>query len=169
MSIIPKLSIKGLLIRIPYSEGVEELPDNTEWIEAIAVSIHHLSQALKDSNPALSIDSLPEIWAKLDVLSSLVLPGKVPTQLADTTANLMRTLLQCCTSTGYQHSYSTLYCKLLSVSCALGINLHEEVWEFILGSSSVAAGLIPVLKGVNDFLHTCDLYVLPSWSNGVNC
>ena len=164
-------------MRTPYSERVEELPDNTGWIEAIAVSIHHLSQVLKGSDLALYIDAsgdkskdLQATWAKLEVLSSLVSPGKVPTQLADAMADLMRTLLQCSTSTGYHCSYSALYCKLLSVSCSLGLNVHkEEAWEFILGASSVAAGLIPVLKGMNDLLHTCELYVLPSWSNGISC
>lgn len=169
LDIVPKLSIKGLLMRMPYSEGVEELPGNTGWIEAIGVSIHHFSQALDGSDLDLSMDpsgdrfnDLPIIWAKLEILSSLVSRGKVPTQLADATANLMRILLRCCTSTGYQCRYAALYCKLLSVSCSLGLKVHEEeAWKFILGRSSVAAGLIPVLKGVNDFLYTYELYVCP--------
>lgn len=171
LSLVPKLSSGGYLMRIPYSKDVPELPDTTKWIDAIATSITEFNQALQDelkdrSNPnAMDINSgelkdIPLIWAKLEVLPALVLSGKAPKQLEGALATLMCTLLPYCGSMGYHRTYVALYGKLLSVCWALGLNVSDtEAWSFLQNALPVSGQLIPLLRGANHFLKAYEGYV----------
>lgn len=168
LSLVPKLSSGGYLMRIPYSKDVPELPDTTRWIDAIATSIIEFTQALQDdlkehSNPNSADTSrgeskdIPQIWAKLEVLPVLVLTGKAPKKLESALAALMHTSLSYCGSMGYQRTYVSLCGKLLSVCCALGLDVGEaEAWNFLQNALPVSGQLLPLLQGAYHFLKASE-------------
>ncbi|RPB29087.1 hypothetical protein L211DRAFT_845110 [Terfezia boudieri ATCC MYA-4762] len=130
---------------------VPESPDTTmKWIDAIATSIIEFIQALQDdlkerSNPNGADTSIPQIWAKLEVLRVLVLTGKAPKKLEGALAALMYTLLPYCGSMGYQHSYVALCGKLLSVCWALG--LDKTITGFMCPGQKTINAFLAILKG----------------------
>lgn len=151
---------------------MEELPNNHKWIEAIAASIVNLNNTLQSELHTLSninamdtsdVESknLSHIWAKLDVLPSLVLRDKTPKQLERALADLMHTLISYCNETGFQHTYVALVGKALSVSSTLGLDVDvKEIWDFLQSALPAVGGMIPLLRGANAFMRAYEEFVI---------
>lgn len=160
------------MTRSPYLGDVEELPDNLKWIEAITSSVKNLIMELQDvlksrfDKNAMDTSSdkpreFSHIWARLEVLPSLILRGRVPDELGDALISLMHNLLQYCNQMGYQHSLAALYGRVLSMIPTLGLpNMNEEeAWTFFQNALPITGELIPLLQGANDFMQTYEKYV----------